>query len=43
MAENGNTILELKSAEMNLEDIFLKLTMGEQIPALDDNYEEADN
>jgi ABC-2 type transport system ATP-binding protein len=43
MAENGYTILELKSAEMNLEDIFLKLTMGEQIPALDDNDEEADN
>ena len=36
MAQNGFTILELKSAEMNLEDIFLKLTMGEQIPALDE-------
>jgi len=36
MAQNGFTILELKSAEMNLEDIFLKLTMGEKIPALDE-------
>ena len=30
---------------MNLEDIFLKLTMGEAIPALEEsnNYEEAEN
>ena len=45
MAQNGFTILELRSAEMNLEDIFLKLTMGEAIPALEEsnNYEEAEN
>ena len=43
MANNGHPILELRSAEMNLEDIFLKLTMGEQIPALDKDSEEADN
>ncbi|MCR5020975.1 ATP-binding cassette domain-containing protein [Ruminococcus sp.] len=44
MADNGFTILELKSTEMNLEDIFLKLTMGENIPALEENNdEEADN
>ena len=44
MADNGFTILELKSAEMNLEDIFLKLTMGETIPALEENNdEEAEN
>lgn len=39
MAENNYTILELKSTEMSLEDIFLKLTMGEAT-ALDDNDKE---
>ena len=43
MAESGHAILELRSAEMNLEDIFLKLTMGEQLPVLDEKSEEADN
>lgn len=31
MAENGFYILELKSSELSLEDIFLKLTMGESV------------
>lgn len=34
IAEKGWYILELKSSELSLEDIFLKLTMGEDIPAL---------
>lgn len=33
MAEIGCPILELKSAEMSLEDIFLKLTIGEDLAA----------
>ena len=35
-------MLELRSSEMSLEDIFLKLTMGEKIPALaaDEEVEE---
>ena len=33
MAELGCPILELKSAEMSLEDIFLKLTIGEDLAA----------
>ena len=33
-AENGWYILEMKSCELNLEDIFLRLTMGENIPSL---------
>ena len=32
--ENGWYILEMKSSELNLEDIFLRLTMGEDITAL---------
>lgn len=32
--KNGWTLLELKTSELSLEDIFLKLTMGEQIPGL---------
>ncbi len=35
VAENGWYILELKTSELSLEDIFLKLTMGEAVPALD--------
>ncbi len=31
MAENGFYILELKSSELSLEDIFLRLTMGESV------------
>ena len=31
MAENGFYILELKSSELSLEDIFLKLTLGESV------------
>ena len=31
MAENGFYILELKSSELSLEDIFLKLTIGESV------------
>ncbi|MBQ1431551.1 MAG: ATP-binding cassette domain-containing protein [Ruminococcus sp.] len=41
-AKNGWTMLELKSAEMNLEDIFLRLTMGGSIPdAASEENEEA--
>lgn len=43
MAENKWTILELKSSEMNLEDIFLKLTMGGNIEGLNDKEEEAED
>lgn len=42
VAENGWYLLELKSSEMSLEDIFLKLTMGESIPALEDEGKEAE-
>ncbi len=42
VAENGWYLLELKTSEMSLEDIFLKLTMGESIPALEKNKEEAE-
>lgn len=45
-AKNGWTILELRSAEMNLEDIFLRLTMGGSISDAvtedNDTKEEAD-
>lgn len=34
IADRGWYILELRSSELSLEDIFLKLTMGEAIPAL---------
>lgn len=37
MVENRWYLLGMKSSEMSLEDIFLKLTMGESIPALNDN------
>lgn len=40
MAENKWPIIELKSSEMNLEDIFLKLTMGGNVAGLNDNEEE---
>lgn len=40
MAENGWYILELKSSELSLEDIFLKLTMGEALPVLENAEEE---
>ena len=40
MAENKWTILELRSAEMSLEDIFLKLTMGETVPGFTGGEEE---
>lgn len=32
--KNSWTMLELKTSELSLEDIFLKLTMGEQIPQI---------
>ncbi len=35
MAEKGWYILEMRSSELSLEDIFIKLTMGENVPALD--------
>ncbi|MDE6148705.1 MAG: ABC transporter ATP-binding protein [Ruminococcus sp.] len=41
MAENGFYILELKSSELSLEDIFLKLTMGESV--LINNKKESEN
>lgn len=40
IAEKGWYILELKSSELSLEDIFLKLTMGGNVPALENNEEE---
>lgn len=40
MAENGWYILELKSSELSLEDIFLKLTMGESLPVLENSEED---
>ena len=43
MAENGWCILELKTSELSLEDIFLKLTMGEALPALDNTSDEEEN
>lgn len=39
MAENGTPILELRSAELSLEDIFLRLTIGEA-PAVINGGEE---
>ncbi len=39
IAKEGFVILELKSSEMSLEDIFLKLTMGESLPGLTDDEE----
>lgn len=42
MAENGWYILEMKTSELSLEDIFLKLTMGEALPALINDNEEED-
>ncbi len=41
MAENGFYILELKSSELSLEDIFLKLTMGESLSVK--NKKESEN
>lgn len=34
VAQKGWYILEMRSSELSLEDIFLKLTMGEDVPAL---------
>lgn len=42
MSENGFYILEMKSSELSLEDIFLKLTMGEKI-SLINNEKESEN
>lgn len=39
IAENGWYILELKSSELSLEDIFLKLTMGESVPVKNNGKE----
>ena len=35
MADRNMPILDLRASELSLEDIFLKLTMGEAVPALD--------
>ena len=35
VVKNGWYMLELKTSELSLEDIFLKLTMGESLPALE--------
>ena len=43
VAENGWYILELKSSELSLEDIFLKLTMGETIPVMGKDEEEGED
>ncbi|MBR1738830.1 MAG: ATP-binding cassette domain-containing protein [Ruminococcus sp.] len=40
IADNGWTMLELRGSEMSLEDIFLKLTMGEKLPGFNDGEEE---
>ena len=37
MAERNMPILDLRASELSLEDIFLKLTMGEAVPALDND------
>ena len=42
IAENGWYMLELKTSELSLEDIFIKLTMGENLLA-DDEEEEAED
>lgn len=39
MAENGTPILELRSAELSLEDIFLRLTIGEAPAAINGGEE----
>ena len=39
MAENGFYILEMKSSELSLEDIFIKLTMGENLSPISSNKE----
>ena len=39
MAENGTPILELRSAELSLEDIFLRLTIGEAPAAINGGKE----
>ena len=41
--ENGWYILELKSAELSLEDIFLKLTVGEHVDLTKANKKESEN
>lgn len=40
---NGWYILELKSSELSLEDIFLKLTMGESVPVKGTESKEGEN
>ncbi|WP_037322738.1 ATP-binding cassette domain-containing protein [Ruminococcus sp. NK3A76] len=44
MAERNMPILDLRASELSLEDIFLKLTMGEAVPGLtnDDDDDTAD-
>lgn len=41
--ENGWYILELRSSELSLEDIFLKLTMGESVPVKGTESKEGEN
>ena len=43
VVKNGWYMLELKTSELSLEDIFLKLTMGEALPALENTSEKEGN
>ena len=44
IAKNGWYLLELKTSELSLEDIFLKLTMGEHVDLTgSDDEEEAED
>ena len=43
VVKNGWDMLELKTSELSLEDIFLKLTMGEALPALENTSDKEGN
>ena len=43
VVKNGWYMLELKTSELSLEDIFLKLTMGEALPALENTSDKEEN
>lgn len=43
VVKNGWYMLELKTSELSLEDIFLKLTMGEALPALENTSDKEGN
>ena len=43
VVKNGWYMLELKTSELSLEDILLKLTMGEALPALENTSDKEEN